>query len=164
MGLMDKVKEFVAPIEEDDEDEVEEVEEEYSAPVQPSVEPQPQVQPRAQASRVAQQPQSRYENPKTRTNASALSVNTKMVLFEPRTFGEAEDIGQRLKEGRAVVVNLHKLDRNYSQRTIDFLLGVVFALDGQIKKIGHNVILCYPEEVTVSGNIEVGSTDDFDEE
>ena len=91
MGFMDKVKDFVAPIEEDDD-----------------------YQEAPQAEKVEEvEPQSRYERPKTRTNATSLNSNTKMVLFEPRSFGEAEEVGQRLKEGRAVVVNLHKLDRDY---------------------------------------------------
>ena len=88
---------------------------------------------------------------------------TKMVLFEPRSFGEAEEVGQRLKEGRAVVVNLHKLDRDYAQRTIDFLTGVVFALDGKIQKIGQNVILCSPAEIGVQGSISLGNPDDFED-
>lgn len=87
-----------------------------------------------------------------------------MVLFEPRSFSEAEEVGQRLKEGRAVVVNLHKLDREYAQRTIDFLTGVVFALDGKIQKIGQNVILCSPAEIGVQGTISLGSPDDLDDE
>ncbi len=86
-----------------------------------------------------------------------------MVLFEPRGFGEVEEVGTRLKEGRAVVVNLHKLDRDYSQRTIDFLTGVVFALDGKIQKIGKNVILCSPAQISVVGEISLGDPDDFDE-
>ncbi len=87
-----------------------------------------------------------------------------MVLFEPRGFGEVEEVGTRLKEGRAVVVNLHKLDRDYAQRTIDFLTGVVFALDGKIQKIGQNVILCSPAAIDVAGSISVDDTDDLDEE
>jgi len=73
-------------------------------------------------------------------------------------------VGQRLKEGRAVVVNLHKLDREYAQRTIDFLTGVVFALDGKIQKIGQNVILCSPAEIGVQGTISLGNPDDLDDE
>ena len=107
--------------------------------------------------------ENRYERPKTRANANALNANTKMVLFEPRSFGEVEEVGTRLKEGRAVVVNLHKLDRDYSQRTIDFLTGVVFALDGKIQKIGQNVILCSPAQIGVAGSITIDS-DDSDEE
>ena len=135
MGFMDKVKDFVAPIEEDDD-----------------------YQEAPQAEKVEE------VEPKTRTNATSLNSNTKMVLFEPRSFGEAEEVGQRLKEGRAVVVNLHKLDRDYAQRTIDFLTGVVYALDGKIQKIGQNVILCSPAEIGVQGNISLGSPDDFEDE
>jgi cell division inhibitor SepF len=52
------------------------------------------------------------------------------------------------------------LNREYAQRSIDFLTGVVFALDGSIQKIGHNVILCAPKSVGVHGKISV----DADEE
>ena len=143
MGFMDRVKDFVAPIEED-EDQV------YETPVQQNNEVE------------AEAPH--YERPKTRSNASTLSTNTKMVLFEPRSYVESEEVGQRLKEGRAVVVNLHKLDREYAQRTIDFLTGAVFALDGKIQKVGQNVILCSPAEIGVSGSISLGITEDLDEE
>jgi cell division inhibitor SepF len=86
-----------------------------------------------------------------------LSPDTKMVLFEPRSFDEAEDVARHLKERRAAVINLHRLNREYAQRTIDFLTGVIFALDGTIQKIGHNVILCTPKSVGVHGKISVDS-------
>ncbi len=143
MGFMDKVKDFVAPIEEDD---------------NPGYESQTVTRQDVEV-----EPQSQDERTKNRSNASTLSANTKMVLFEPRSFGEAEEVGQRLKEGRAVVVNLHKLDREYAQRTIDFLTGVVFALDGKIQKIGQNVILCSPLQIGVSGSISLGAPDDMDD-
>ncbi len=145
MGFMDKVKDFVAPVDPD--------EEEY--------EEQPVAQ--TMVAETEAEPQNRYERPKSRTNSATLNTKTKMVLFEPRSFGEAEEVGTRLKEGRAVVVNLHKLDRDYAQRTIDFLTGVVFALDGKIQKIGQNVILCSPAEIGVQGTISLGNPDDFDE-
>ncbi|MGN1275814.1 MAG: cell division protein SepF [Floccifex sp.] len=144
MGIMDNIKNFVAPVEDD--------EEEYQEPVQQVA--QPVAEP---------EPQTRYERPKRQNASTNLNANTKMVLFEPRSFGEAEEVGQRLKEGRAVVVNLHKLDREYAQRTIDFLTGVVFALDGKIQKIGQNVILCSPSQIGVQGSINLGSPDDFDD-
>lgn len=144
MGFMDKVKDFVAPIENEDEG--------YEA------QPVETVRNETEA-----EPQNRYERPKARTNSATLNAKTKMVLFEPRSFGEAEEVGQRLKEGRAVVVNLHKLDRDYAQRTIDFLTGVVFALDGKIQKIGQNVILCSPAEIGVQGSISLGNPDDFED-
>ncbi len=100
-----------------------------------------------------------YEEPSNKS-FSKVSMDTKMVLFEPRTFDEAEEVARHLKDRRAAVVNLHRLNREYAQRSIDFLTGVVFALDGSIQKIGHNVILCAPKSVGVHGKISI----DADEE
>ena len=103
-------------------------------------------------------PVSSYETPQT--SVSSTPSNASMVLFEPRSFEEAEEIAKHLKQRRACVVNLHRLQRDYAQRTIDFLTGVVFALDGTIQKIGHNVILCTPKNVNVAGDISLESDDD----
>lgn len=140
MGLKDKFINFIAPI--DDEDGNEEYIEEAKAPVYT---PAP-----------APKPTSGYENP--RAKIRPVSTDTKMVLFEPRSFEEAEEIAIHLKNRKAAVVNLHRLPRDYAQRTIDFLNGVVFALDGVIQKIGHNVILCTPKSIGVEGGISL--TDD----
>jgi len=88
--------------------------------------------------------------------------DTQMVLFEPRSFEESEEVGTYLKQKRAAVVNLHRLQRDYAQRTIDFLTGVVFALDGTIQKIGQDVILCTPNTVSVEGEISM-NIEDLDE-
>lgn len=129
MSITQKFKEFIAPMDEDDVLEVEEEEETQTI--------------------------SQYEQP--RSKVSHLPNDTKMVLFEPRSFDEAEEIARRLKENKAAVINLHKLQRDYAQRTIDFLTGVIFALDGSIQKIGHNVILCTPRNVPVHGAINLDS-------
>ncbi len=104
-------------------------------------------------------PLSDYEAPANK-NFTKVASDTKMVLFEPRSFDEAEDIARHLKDKRAAVVNLHRLNREFSQRTIDFLTGVIFALDGSIQKIGANVILCAPKGVGVHGKISVEPTDE----
>ena len=102
---------------------------------------------------------SEYEQPKSKA-INRLPGDTKMVLFEPRSFDEAEEVAKRLKENKAAVVNLHKLQRDYAQRTIDFLTGVIFALDGTIQKIGHNVILCAPRNVAVHGEINLDASEE----
>ncbi len=104
---------------------------------------------------------SEYESTKGSGRMSFPS-DTQMVLFEPRSFEESEDVGRYLKQRKAAVVNLHRLQRDYAQRTIDFLTGVVFALDGTIQKIGHDVILCTPQSILVEGSISM-SIEDFEE-
>ena len=130
MNITQKIKEFISPM---DDEEVIEFEDEEVESI------------------------SEYERPKSKA-VSRLTNDTKMVLFEPRSFEEVDEIGRRIKENRAVVVNLHKLTREYAQRTIDFLQGVTFALDGSIQKIGTNVILCTPKSMGVHGAIESDGT------
>ncbi len=157
MGFMDKLKAFVEPEDEDEyevEDEI--IEQPVNRPMTTTTAQTP-VRPAAPANT------NTYET-KTHSGQTPLDEKTKMVLFEPRSFGEAEMVGSRLKEGRAVVVNLHKLDREYAQRTIDFLSGVVFALDGNVQKIGQNVILCYPSDIGVAGSINLGKSADDEED
>ncbi len=137
MGIFDKVRDFVSPVE-GDEDEYEE-EESYDS------EPQPAVTPKT----------AKYEKPATKQLRGVTSGSSEVCLFEPRSFEEAEAIGTKLKQNSSVVVNLHRLPREYSQRTIDFLTGVVFALDGTIQKVGHNAILCAPKCVDVNGGISL---------
>lgn len=76
-----------------------------------------------------------------------------LILFEPRAFAEASDIGNYLKQRRAAVVNLHRLQKEQSKRVIDFLSGVIFAIEGDIQQIGPKIFLCTPKNISVSGNI-----------
>ena len=138
MGLKDKLMGFIAPIEEDED-------EGYG---EDATYPQDETKPI-----------SKYENP-VNAKVKTVPTDTKMVLFEPRSFEEAEEIASHLKQRRAAVVNLHRLSRDYAQRTIDFLAGSVFALDGKIQKIGQNVILCSPRSIGVDGEISLESGDD----
>lgn len=133
MSISQKFKEFIAPMDEDDVLEVEQDDETQSL--------------------------SEYEQPKSKA-VNRIPGDTKMVLFEPRSFDEAQEIAGRLKENKAAVINLHKLQRDYAQRTIDFLTGVIFALDGTIQKIGHNVILCAPKNVPVQGEINLDASEE----
>ena len=97
---------------------------------------------------------SKYEEPRSKTAANA-HIEAKMVLFEPRSYEEAQEVAIRLKEQKACVINLHRLPHDYAQRTIDFLTGVIFALDGSIQKIGPNIILCAPKSIGVDGSINL---------
>ncbi len=95
-----------------------------------------------------------YEAPVTKT---AVSADTRISLYEPRVFDEATGIAEKLKNGNVAAVNLHKLSKEYAQRTIDFLTGVVYALDGRIEKVGHNLILCMPNSVQLTGSIDMNA-------
>lgn len=85
--------------------------------------------------------------------AASSSKNSKLVLLEPRVYAEAQDIAEHLKNKRATVVNLQRIDRDQGKRIIDFLSGTVYALGGDIQRIGNDIFLCTPENVEVTGEI-----------
>ncbi|MBN2983392.1 MULTISPECIES: cell division protein SepF [Cohnella] len=79
--------------------------------------------------------------------------NVRVVLTEPRTYDEAQEIADQLKSRRTVVVNLQRVRRDHAVRIVDFLSGTVYALGGQISKLGPNIFLCTPDSVEISGTI-----------
>lgn len=83
----------------------------------------------------------------------SVQKSSKMVLVEPRVYAEAQDIADQLKNRRSVVVNLQRIERDQAKRIVDFLSGTVYALGGDIQKIGTDIFLCTPDNVEVSGNI-----------
>ncbi|WP_068672466.1 cell division protein SepF [Oceanobacillus sp. Castelsardo] len=96
--------------------------------------------------------------------AAIQQPNSKVVLCEPRTYNEAQEIADNIVSKRAVVINLQRVDRNQAKRIVDFLSGTVYALNGDIQKLGSETFLCTPENIDVSGTITetLINEDDYD--
>lgn len=90
--------------------------------------------------------------------------SSKVVLSEPRTYGEAQEIADNIVNRRAVVINLQRVDRVQATRIVDFLSGTVYAINGDIQKLGADTFLCTPDNVDVSGSITetVNDEDEFE--
>jgi len=101
---------------------------------------------------------------KTSDAVKALSANkdSHLVLFEPRAYSETQEIAIYLKQKRAAVVNLHRLQKEQSKRVIDFLSGVIFAIEGDIQQIGPKIFLCTPKNIGVTGNITMDDNESDD--
>ncbi len=85
------------------------------------------------------------------------TVNKKIMLFEPGIFSDVKAIAARLLSGEAAVVNFQKMDNQQARRVVDFLSGVIFAIDGEISRIGEAIFLCTPHDFTVEGDITENS-------
>ena len=79
--------------------------------------------------------------------------SSKMCLFEPRVFSDTQDIADELKNRRATLVNLQRIDKVSAKRIIDFLSGTVYAIGGDIQRVGTDIFLCTPDNVEVAGSI-----------
>ncbi len=81
------------------------------------------------------------------------NVAQKMILSEPRSYEEARDVADHLKARKPVIVNLQLLQKEQAKRLVDFLSGTIYAINGNIQKIGKNIFLCVPEHIDVQGTI-----------
>jgi cell division inhibitor SepF len=79
--------------------------------------------------------------------------NVKVVLYEPRSYDEAQEIADHLRSHRTVVINLQRVRNDQAMRIIDFLSGTVYALGGGISKVGGNIFMCTPDTVEIQGSI-----------
>ena len=84
----------------------------------------------------------------------------KMILLEPRAYSEAQQIADHLKKRNTVVVNLKRVTGDQAKRIMDFLSGTIYAIKGDIQKIGGGIFLCTPNNINVQGKI----TDDTEKD
>jgi cell division inhibitor SepF len=77
----------------------------------------------------------------------------KMILLEPRAFSEAQTIADYLKSRNTVVVNLKRVTPEVAKRIVDFLSGAVYAIGGDLQKLGNGIFLCTPNNVDIEGKI-----------
>ena len=77
----------------------------------------------------------------------------KMILLEPRAYSESQQIADHLKKKNTVVVNMKRVTPDQAKRIVDFLSGTVYALGGDLQKIGGGIFLCTPKNVNVEGQI-----------
>lgn len=73
-----------------------------------------------------------------------------VAVIEPRAFGECAQIIASLKENKTIILNLHLLDKEQSQRTIDVICGAAQALNAKPKRVGDTVFVFTPANVTLS--------------
>ena len=80
-------------------------------------------------------------------------AGSKMMLLEPRAYSESQQIADYLKNRSAVVVNLKRVTPDQAKRIVDFLYGTIYAIGGDLQKLGGGIFLCTPNNVNVEGKI-----------
>lgn len=85
-------------------------------------------------------------------------TGNKMILLEPRAYSESQQIADYLKSRNAVVVNLKRVTPDQAKRIVDFLSGTLYAIGGDLQKLGGGIFLCTPNNVNVEGKISDETT------
>ena len=82
-----------------------------------------------------------------------LPSSGKMILLEPRAFSESQQIADHLKKRNTVVVNLKRVTQEQAKRIVDFLSGTLYAIGGDLQKLGPGIFLCTPKNINVQGKM-----------
>ena len=81
------------------------------------------------------------------------SEGNKMILLEPRAYSESQQIADHLKKRNTVVVNLKRVTPEQAKRIVDFLSGTLYAIGGDLQKLGSGIFLCTPKNINVQGKM-----------
>ena len=84
---------------------------------------------------------------------NVIDYENKMILLEPRAYSESQQIADYLKNRSAVVVNLKRVTPDQAKRIVDFLSGTLYAIGGDLQKLGGGIFLCTPNNINVEGKI-----------
>ena len=77
----------------------------------------------------------------------------RMVITQPTSFEQSEEICNYLKEKKSVIVNLEYVNKDVARRIVDFISGSVHALDGHIQKISNAIFLVAPVNYEIASDL-----------
>ena len=77
----------------------------------------------------------------------------KMVISQPTTFEQSDEICGFLKEKKSVIVNLEYVNKDVARRIVDFISGGVYALDGYIQKVSNSIFLVAPSNYEITNEM-----------
>lgn len=88
-----------------------------------------------------------------------------MTVMNPSDFSDVTPVAEEVLRGVTVVLNLDKLNKEDSRRFLDFLGGVIFSIDGGIKKVAASTYVVTPRNVDVYDSSRLATREnigDFD--
>lgn len=87
-------------------------------------------------------------------NIHSATMPMKVVLAEPTSYDEVQNICDDLKSKKPIIINFENMDKEVAKRMVDFISGAVYALDGNIQKISNGIVLVAPSNVDILGSIK----------
>ena len=133
MGLIDDIKKWAHPYEDEDEDF-----EEFEEPSRRDI---------------FEDRRSKFDDRRSKVVNIHATTQLKVVLVKPERFENASEIADQLKDKRTVVLNLESTNKDVARRLIDFLSGVAYAGEGKIKKVAANTYIITPYHVDIEGDL-----------
>lgn len=149
MGFLDKVKEIISDNDDDNFDEYYDDADSFDAGI---------TKPERSFSMPSFEREEPREKPMRRQKSDkVVNIHTtaqlQVVLVKPERYEEAATIADNLNDKRTVVLNLESTNRDIARRLLDFLSGVAYANNGQIKRVANSTYIITPYNVDVMGDL-----------
>ena len=144
MGLFDKIKNGINPEGPDYDDQdayTQQIQNDFNDNMYQQ-QPQQQYQP---------QPD-QYQQPMGDQGMSVSGSNLELKVVKPARFDNVSQIANHLLNRRTVVLNLEETNKETARRLLDFLSGVAYSINGNLKRVANNTYVITPCNVDVSGD------------
>lgn len=155
MGLKNKFSNFFGLGDEDDSLYMEETE--YAASEKPATN---------DSRPVRTAPANTRKNTKNLNNVVSMKQTPqqgKITIIEPRVYSEVQEIADVLLANQSVVLNFHRMEKEQAKKIVDFLMGAIYAVDGDMQRVGNEIFICTPKQVEIDGVIDQANHfDDLD--
>jgi len=135
-GVWRKTLIYLGLVEEDDLDEYAYEDQDYDEA--------PQERTPARRSREGERPRNAVVTP------IPTAPSAKLHLVHPQAFNDAQEIGDKFREGISVIMNLQATEARLARRLVDFASGLAYGLRGSMQPVAENVFLLTPAGVQVS--------------
>lgn len=76
----------------------------------------------------------------------------RITIVEPRLYSEVQEVSDVLLANQSVIINFRRMDNEQATKMIDFLMGVTYAIKGDIQRLGEEIFICTPQSVEVDGS------------
>lgn len=90
-----------------------------------------------------------------RTIQMKTTTEVRVVVIEPVSFDDSQKVADFLRNDQPVVVNFETTEPAVRKRMTDFISGTIYALNGTIRTIGPNILVCAPRNVDIDAEAEV---------
>lgn len=85
-------------------------------------------------------------------NQKKIIKKPRITIVEPRLYSEVQELSDSLLENQSVIINFRRMDKEQAKKMLDFLMGVTYAIKGDIQRLGEEIFICTPQSVEVDGS------------
>ena len=153
MGFLDEIKRLAHPYEDEDVDDFDEDFDVSPRPVERRERDRDRERERARDTLYGSAANEENERRSNKVVNIRAATQLQVVLVKPEKFEDASAIADHLREKRTVVLNLESTNKEVSRRLVDFLSGVAYANNGQIKRVANSTFIITPYNVDIMGDL-----------